>query len=476
MSPFIMLLTSLFMLAGCSYGQVPVPNPVVSDHHQHLFGLQGFDHFPPAAEQMLHTLPAPHQELLPPPALHPELHNGNPSDVKLNIAHTEPRPQPEIPPALDSPGTHDPFRQREAALQPFPSEIPHVLQLQPQSPPVQQYHYAPPESSSVNTFTPIATIKLQHLVPAQFFSQMPIRTQTYFPPAHSQIGQAHPAGIQQQTLPQKTRFNAADARNIVDPHKAATTPHYRILGVPSAGFLEVSYNGSAPQYSGAIIDILDKLSVMLNFSYEFSIQPDQQYGKRLPDGSWNGLIRSLVYNKMDIAAADLSVTPDRETVVDFTTPFSHYSMGILAHKNFSSYGEGNISYIIRDTADATFLNKSQVAKYRDIWNNIANNFPHSYMETDQEAIEKLSTGPYAYIMESFGLSKAVESSNGQLQELGKFCPAGFLAFAVPSGSPLRERLSLGLARLMESGDLQFILYQHFSMYFQQQFKDMQASM
>uniref|UniRef100_A0A674IQZ7 Glutamate receptor n=1 Tax=Terrapene triunguis TaxID=2587831 RepID=A0A674IQZ7_9SAUR len=50
------------------------------------------------------------------------------------------------------------------------------------------------------------------------------------------------------------------------------------------------------------------------------------------DGSWNGLIGELVFKRADIGISALTITPDRENVVDFTTRYMDYSVGVLLRK------------------------------------------------------------------------------------------------------------------------------------------------
>ena len=43
----------------------------------------------------------------------------------------------------------------------------------------------------------------------------------------------------------------------------------------------------------------------------------ESYGSKNPDGSWSGVIGDLVKGEIDIAVAGMTMTSEREEVVDF---------------------------------------------------------------------------------------------------------------------------------------------------------------
>ena len=47
-------------------------------------------------------------------------------------------------------------------------------------------------------------------------------------------------------------------------------------------------------YEGFCIDLMDKLSEIMGFSYRFSLVEDGQFGGQNEDGSWNGMVGDLV--------------------------------------------------------------------------------------------------------------------------------------------------------------------------------------
>uniref|UniRef100_A0A665VRP3 Glutamate receptor n=1 Tax=Echeneis naucrates TaxID=173247 RepID=A0A665VRP3_ECHNA len=108
----------------------------------------------------------------------------------------------------------------------------------------------------------------------------------------------------------------------------------RVVTVLEEPFVMVSENvlGKPKKYQGFSIDVLDALSNYLGFKYEIYIAPDHKYGSLQPDGQWNGLMGELVFKRADVGLSALTITPERESVVDFTTRYMDYSVGVLLRK------------------------------------------------------------------------------------------------------------------------------------------------
>ena len=100
-------------------------------------------------------------------------------------------------------------------------------------------------------------------------------------------------------------------------------------------------------YEGLCIDLMDKLSELMGFSYRLKIVEDGRYGGQDEDGNWMGLIGDLVnrvsnsdsvintgsylliLQNAEIALAPLTITSNRGHVVDFTTPYYEVSLQAL---------------------------------------------------------------------------------------------------------------------------------------------------
>lgn len=88
------------------------------------------------------------------------------------------------------------------------------------------------------------------------------------------------------------------------------------------------------RWEGYCIDLIRELSEIGNFKYVIRVLEGDAppHGNKNEKGEWNGLIRELIDGKADISVADLTITYERESVVDFTMPFMSLGIGILVKK------------------------------------------------------------------------------------------------------------------------------------------------
>ncbi|CAH2062148.1 unnamed protein product, partial [Iphiclides podalirius] len=83
-----------------------------------------------------------------------------------------------------------------------------------------------------------------------------------------------------------------------------------------------------PLFHGYCIDLIEKLSQTMGFDYEIVSPRSGGFGHRLPNGSWNGVVGDLMRGETDIAVAALTMTAEREEVIDFVAPYFEQT-GIL---------------------------------------------------------------------------------------------------------------------------------------------------
>ncbi|KAK9303879.1 hypothetical protein QLX08_004603 [Tetragonisca angustula] len=81
-------------------------------------------------------------------------------------------------------------------------------------------------------------------------------------------------------------------------------------------------------WTGYCVDFVQKLSEEMDFDYDLVIPTDRQFGKKLPNGQWDGLIGDLAKGETDMVVASLTMTSEREEVIDFVAPYFEQS-GIL---------------------------------------------------------------------------------------------------------------------------------------------------
>nr|XP_033340266.1 glutamate receptor ionotropic, NMDA 2B isoform X2 [Megalopta genalis] len=85
--------------------------------------------------------------------------------------------------------------------------------------------------------------------------------------------------------------------------------------------------------SGFCIDLLQKLSEEIGFTYELFRVEDAKWGTlEKENGKWNGLIADLVNRKTDMVMTSLMINSEREAVVDFTVPYMETGIAIAVSK------------------------------------------------------------------------------------------------------------------------------------------------
>ncbi|XP_071107299.1 glutamate receptor ionotropic, kainate 3-like [Haliotis cracherodii] len=102
--------------------------------------------------------------------------------------------------------------------------------------------------------------------------------------------------------------------------------------------LRVGTNGAAPfvmklpnntGWEGFCVDILDELAVRLNFRYELIQSPDELWGTVDEYGNWNGVVEMTRKKSVHLGIGPISLTSERERVIDFTKPYMEEGTGII---------------------------------------------------------------------------------------------------------------------------------------------------
>jgi glutamate receptor, ionotropic, invertebrate len=75
------------------------------------------------------------------------------------------------------------------------------------------------------------------------------------------------------------------------------------------------------QYEGYVIELIEKLAMRIGFNYTFIDQPS--FGRIINEDpiEYDGMMGDLMNDRADLAIADLTITSERESIVDFTMPF-----------------------------------------------------------------------------------------------------------------------------------------------------------
>ncbi|XP_039754691.1 glutamate receptor ionotropic, kainate 2 isoform X2 [Pararge aegeria] len=131
-----------------------------------------------------------------------------------------------------------------------------------------------------------------------------------------------------------TRSYGDNQKQIVEILQNKTLIVTTILSAPYCMRREASekLTGNA-QFEGYAIDLIHEISKVLGFNYTFKLAPDGRYGSyNRETKEWDGMIRELLEQRADVAIADLTITYDREQVVDFTMPFMNLGISVLYRK------------------------------------------------------------------------------------------------------------------------------------------------
>ncbi|KAL4230944.1 Glutamate receptor 2 [Mactra antiquata] len=85
-------------------------------------------------------------------------------------------------------------------------------------------------------------------------------------------------------------------------------------------------------FIGFCPDLAKKIASIVNINYDICVVKDLKYGERLDNDTWNGIIGELTRDETDLAIAPITITSERERVVDFTKPFMSLGISIMIRK------------------------------------------------------------------------------------------------------------------------------------------------
>ncbi|TSQ58047.1 Glutamate receptor ionotropic, kainate 4 [Bagarius yarrelli] len=92
------------------------------------------------------------------------------------------------------------------------------------------------------------------------------------------------------------------------------------------------------RYEGFCVDMLKELADILKFNYRIKLVSDGLYGVPGANGTWTGMVGELIARKADLAVAGLTITAEREKVIDFSKPFMTLGISIMYRVHLYSLG------------------------------------------------------------------------------------------------------------------------------------------
>ncbi|KAI8493781.1 hypothetical protein Bbelb_287020 [Branchiostoma belcheri] len=138
------------------------------------------------------------------------------------------------------------------------------------------------------------------------------------------------------------------------------------------------------EFSGFVKDIVDQLSENMRFEYEMYVVRDGTYGTLTENGTWTGLIGEVIEGRADVAFAPVTISSEREQVVDFTNPFMDLGAGLLLKKPIT---EGTNVFAFLEPFRSTVWYRCNVGK-DDYDNDAKFNFTNSLWLTYWSIVRK----------------------------------------------------------------------------------------
>ncbi|XP_043478065.1 ionotropic receptor 25a isoform X2 [Leptopilina heterotoma] len=126
-----------------------------------------------------------------------------------------------------------------------------------------------------------------------------------------------------------TWTKSGNVKALPDQEIVAAKRYFRIGTAPAIPWTvgETDANGKTV-WSGYCIDLIEKLAEEMDFEYDLVVPDDREFGAKTANGDWTGLVGDLSKGETDIAVAALTMTSEREEVIDFVAPYFEQS-GIL---------------------------------------------------------------------------------------------------------------------------------------------------
>jgi len=195
-----------------------------------------------------------------------------------------------------------------------------------------------------------------------------------------------------------------------------------------------SYKNDSGEYIGFDIDIWQSIANKLGLDYEFRPM------------KFDLIIPALQSGSLDVAIAAITINAEREQIIDFSYPYFDSGLSIMVKTERQNiYGIGALEDKIiatkQGTTSAIFVNhilKKDVLLSSDI-------------ETAYRAV--LTGTADAAIYDAPALLYFIRTEGqGKLKSVGQRYQKQSYGIAFPQKSPLRDKISIALLQLIESGE------------------------
>jgi ABC-type amino acid transport substrate-binding protein len=217
-------------------------------------------------------------------------------------------------------------------------------------------------------------------------------------------------------------------------------------------------------YEGYIPDLLRKIAAISNRKFSLQTVKDGLYGTKTGNGQWNGMIGEVKNGHVDIAAAPITVSGEREAVVKFTDNFMTFDTVVLLKKTpdvvhiRSALQLHNNSHnikveMVKDGFTENFFKTTDQNVYNNMYEAMDKN---AFPKTASEGVTRVrnGNGRNAFVIESSTADYWQEKAPCDLFSfrLGSALPYHAYAFAVRMGSPVFDPINEAIRSLKSNGE------------------------
>ncbi|XP_072932699.1 glutamate receptor ionotropic, kainate 2-like isoform X2 [Epargyreus clarus] len=126
-------------------------------------------------------------------------------------------------------------------------------------------------------------------------------------------------------------------RAVIDRSSARSSKSViRVVSKKGLPYFDIVTTNDTTSFRGYGVDLIDaifkhiKENQNVNLRYEFYRVNEDKYGNRITGTrKWDGMIGELLEHNADLAICDLTITSERNSVIDFSTPFMSLGISIL---------------------------------------------------------------------------------------------------------------------------------------------------
>nr|XP_027220216.1 glutamate receptor ionotropic, delta-1-like [Penaeus vannamei] len=133
-------------------------------------------------------------------------------------------------------------------------------------------------------------------------------------------------GTKEAFVAEDIMYRCAGMVEVGNMYRARKVLRGRVLRIvtihrPPFVFLEMNSEGKITRTTGFAFEMLKELQRKLGFRYELVLPYDGNWGNKLKNGTWNGMVGMVHRKEVDLGVAPFTITLGRAEAIDFTFPF-----------------------------------------------------------------------------------------------------------------------------------------------------------